>query len=165
MRRLTMLPLMASLAALLLAGALACTPKAPEPAAGAGTPAPKEETADAPDPAPVEVAPAESTPAPADAVPAEGAATTFDTANFYAMNCSGCHGVEGMGTEKGPAYSKVLHEPDEELIAMILGGKMSKDGTEVKMPAFQDKLSADEAKMLVAWLHTEFGTVETPPAE
>lgn len=167
MRRLTLLPLMASLAALLLAGTLACTPETPAPAGGQGTPAPKEE-APAPTeeatPAPEEAAPADpATTSPDDLAPTEGTATdgavttTFDSANFYAMNCSGCHGPQGEGSDKGPAYSKVLHEPEEELIDAVINGK------EGKMPAFKDKLSAEEAKVLVAWLHAQFGAAAAAP--
>lgn len=80
----------------------------------------------------------------------------FDAANFYALNCAGCHGASGEG-KKGPAYSKVLHEPDAELAHEVLEGKG-------KMPPFRDKLTPEEAGQLIAWIRAELGGGQ-PPSE
>src|ERR1700712_1351839 len=65
---------------------------------------------------------------------------------FHERGCEHCHGVDGIGTERGPDLSGVgrwLHKPD---IALQIrnGGKT--------MPAFADSLTDDEVSQLVAYL-------------
>lgn len=162
MRRLRLIPLATALGAVLLAGALACTPSTPPPAgqSGGDAPPPAQTTEEAPvEEAPVEEAPPAEDGSTTDTPVTEtdGATTSsFDAPTFYAMSCAGCHGTKGEGVpQKGPAYATVLHEPDEELMAAILDG-VTKDGA-VRMPPFRDKLSDEEAKLLLGWLKTEFG--------
>ena len=76
------------------------------------------------------------TPAP---VPVRAAADDFDPAAFYKAKCAMCHGLKAdkrFDAAKG----------DEQHVKAILKGK---DGTP-KMPAFENTLSADQAKALVA---------------
>jgi mono/diheme cytochrome c family protein len=65
---------------------------------------------------------------------------------FHERGCEHCHGVDAIGTDRGPDLSGVgrwLHKPD---IALQIrnGGKT--------MPAFGDALNDDEVKQLVAFL-------------
>jgi mono/diheme cytochrome c family protein len=74
------------------------------------------------------------------AVRAQGAAV------FHEKGCEHCHGVDGVGTDRGPDLSGVgrtLHKPD---IAKQIhdGGK--------QMPAFGDALTDAEVQQLVEYL-------------
>jgi ubiquinol-cytochrome c reductase cytochrome b subunit len=65
---------------------------------------------------------------------------------FHEKGCEHCHGVDGVGTERGPNLSGVgraLHKPQIEL-QIRDGGK--------EMPAFGKALSDDEVTRLVAFL-------------
>lgn len=65
---------------------------------------------------------------------------------FHEKGCEHCHGVDGIGTDKGPDLSGVgrqLHKP--EIAKQIHdGGK--------EMPAFGDALTDDEIQQLVEYL-------------
>lgn len=65
---------------------------------------------------------------------------------FHEKGCEHCHGVDGIGTDKGPELSGVgrhLHKP--EIAKQIHdGGK--------QMPAFGDALTNDEVQQLVEYL-------------
>jgi len=65
---------------------------------------------------------------------------------FHEKGCEHCHGVDGIGTDKGPDLSGVgrrLHKP--EIAKQIHdGGK--------EMPAFGDALTNDEIQQLVEYL-------------
>jgi len=65
---------------------------------------------------------------------------------FHEKGCEHCHGVDGIGTDKGPDLSGVgrqLHKP--EIARQIHdGGK--------QMPAFGDALTDDEIQQLVEYL-------------
>jgi mono/diheme cytochrome c family protein len=65
---------------------------------------------------------------------------------FHERGCEHCHGVDGVGTDRGPNLSGVgrwLHKPD---IALQIrnGGKT--------MPAFGSALNDQEVQQLVAFL-------------
>ena len=76
-------------------------------------------------------------------------------ASVYKTNCAACHGAVGDGnTPAGkvfnvPSFSSetVLKEPDGSLLAIAKNGKG-------KMPAWHDKLSEDQLKDLIAFIHT-----------
>src|SRR3954468_17364934 len=57
---------------------------------------------------------------------------------FHERGCEHCHGVDGIGTERGPDLSgagRLLHKPDIE--------RQIRDGGK-EMPAFGDALSNEE---------------------
>ena len=77
----------------------------------------------------------------------------------FAKNCVACHGAQGEGGLKTvddkklkvPSLSEghALKHTDEDFVEQIMKGG---DG----MPAFKDKLSADEIKLLVRFVRHEF---------
>ncbi|HZR33645.1 MAG TPA: cytochrome c [Terriglobales bacterium] len=76
-----------------------------------------------------------------------------DVADLYKSKCAACHGVDGSG--ETPAGKKlevrdlrsadVQKQSDAELNAMIANGKK-------KMPAYSDKLSAQQIQDLVKYI-------------
>ena len=76
-------------------------------------------------------------------------------ATVYKANCAPCHGAAGDAntpagkTFKVPSFSSddVLKEPDTQLLQVAKDGKG-------KMPAWHDKLSEDQLKDLIAYIHT-----------
>jgi len=84
------------------------------------------------------------------AVRAQGAAV------FHEKGCEHCHGVDGIGTDKGPDLSgvgRLLHKP--EIAKQIHdGGK--------QMPAFGDALTDDEVQQLVEYLAVKKKKVKKP---
>ena len=65
---------------------------------------------------------------------------------FHEKGCEFCHGVNGIGTDKGPDLSgvgRLLHKPEIE--------KQIHDGGK-QMPAFGDSLTNDEVQQLVEYL-------------
>jgi cytochrome c6 len=76
-------------------------------------------------------------------------------AEVYKIKCAPCHGATGAADTpagkafKVPAFSSdgVLKESDAALLAVAKSGKG-------KMPAWQDKLSDDQLKNLVAYIHS-----------
>lgn len=76
-------------------------------------------------------------------------------ASVYKTNCAPCHGAVGDANTpagkvfKVPSFSSetVLKEPDASLLAIEKNGKG-------KMPAWHDKLSEDQLKDLIAFIHT-----------
>lgn len=67
---------------------------------------------------------------------ASAAATSFDGAELYAMNCANCHGPEGQGAV-GPSLIGAFERHGEEGIAAILREGIVV-GTGTTMPPFQD---------------------------
>jgi mono/diheme cytochrome c family protein len=76
-------------------------------------------------------------------------------ADTYKAKCAMCHGADGLGTTpagkalkaasfKDPAIVKA---PDSELFAAIKNGKN-------KMPAYTGKLTDDQIKSAIAYIHT-----------
>jgi mono/diheme cytochrome c family protein len=77
-----------------------------------------------------------------------------DLKAFYQQNCAGCHGADGaaLGADGKKLKGRDLTNPDwqgkakdDDMVATILGGKFFG----LAMPAFKDKLSADEARQMV----------------
>ncbi len=80
-----------------------------------------------------------------------------DARSNWDTNCAKCHGPDGKGqTKMGRQLqvkdytdAKVQAEmKDEDMIRIVTEGV--KDGKKDKMPAYKEKLSADEVKDLVA---------------
>ena len=102
---------------------------------------------------------------PATATPDEFAATRA----IFEKNCVKCHQKTGDGgpvkLEDGTKLKvpslrtgHALHHPDSDFIKQITKGG---DG----MPAFKDKLSADQINDLVRFVRHEFQGGQTPPVE
>jgi len=102
---------------------------------------------------------------PATATPDEFAATRA----IFEKNCVKCHQKTGDGgpvkLEDGTKLKvpslrtgHALHHPDSDFIKQITKGG---DG----MPAFKDKLSADQINDLVRFVRHEFQGGQAPPAE
>jgi len=76
-------------------------------------------------------------------------------ASVYKANCAPCHGAAGdAGTPAGknfkvPSFSSdaVLKHTDAELLTVARNGKG-------KMPAWHEKLSDEQLKDLIAFIHT-----------
>ena len=76
-------------------------------------------------------------------------------AAVYKANCAACHGTAGdASTPAGKAFNvpsfssdAVMGHSDAELLTVAKNGKG-------KMPAWQNKLSDDQLKELVAFIHT-----------
>ena len=65
---------------------------------------------------------------------------------FHEKGCEHCHGVDGIGTQRGPNLSGVgrtLHKPEIE--------KQIREGGK-EMPPYGDSLSNDEVQQLVEFL-------------
>jgi len=65
---------------------------------------------------------------------------------FHERGCEHCHGVDAIGTDRGPdlrGAGRLLHKPDIE--------KQIREGGK-EMPAFGDSLTPDEVQQLVAYL-------------
>ena len=75
-------------------------------------------------------------------------------AAVYKSNCAPCHGVEGDANTaagkafKVPAFTSeaVVKQSDADLLAIAKNGKG-------KMPAWHDKLSEDQLKDLITYIH------------
>jgi len=76
-------------------------------------------------------------------------------AGVYKTNCAPCHGATGDASTpagknfKVPSFSSpaVLGHSDAELMTVAKNGKG-------KMPAWHDRLSDDQLKDLIAYIHT-----------
>ena len=76
-------------------------------------------------------------------------------ASVYKTSCAPCHGAVGDANTpagkvfKVPPFSSetVLKEPDAAMLAIAKNGKG-------KMPAWHDKLSENQLKDLIAFIHT-----------
>ena len=76
-------------------------------------------------------------------------------ADTYKAKCLMCHGADGLGaTPAGKAMKAasfkdpaVVNATDAQLIAIVKSGKN-------KMPAYTGKLSDDQIKSVVAYIHT-----------
>ncbi len=65
---------------------------------------------------------------------------------FHEKGCEHCHGVDGVGGEKGPDLSGIGRErKPEQISTQILHGGDA-------MPPFADVLAPDEVKLLVEYL-------------
>jgi mono/diheme cytochrome c family protein len=76
-------------------------------------------------------------------------------ASLYKTSCAQCHGTTGEAdTPAGKAFNarslkspEVLKMSDEEMLALTKKGKG-------KMPAWEEVLSDDELKSVIAYIHT-----------
>jgi cytochrome c oxidase cbb3-type subunit 3 len=83
---------------------------------------------------------------------------TLDGRQIYSDNCARCHGDKGEGDKKGiPLISghAIMHT-EAEYISQVENGKKG------KMPAFKDKLSADEIAAVVTYIRTVLQANVTP---
>lgn len=90
-----------------------------------------------------------------------GAAFAADPKENWSHYCSRCHGPDGTGNTKIGKKLEVKDYTsadvqaklkDDEMLKTILQGA-TQDGKE-RMPAYKDKLSADEAKAMVAYVRS-----------
>jgi len=77
-----------------------------------------------------------------------------DAAALYKSKCQMCHGADGKGSPAGQKMGvKDLHSPevakmsDDELIKAVQDGKG-------KMQAYKGKISDDDIKALIKYIHT-----------
>jgi mono/diheme cytochrome c family protein len=77
-------------------------------------------------------------------------------ADTYKARCAMCHGNDGLATTPAGQVFKaasfkdpvIMKTPDADLIAIVKAGKNK------NMPPFGDKLSDDQIKAVVAYIHT-----------
>ena len=77
---------------------------------------------------------------------------------FRDKGCTFCHGVGGVGTNKGPAVNEIWKDKSwtsEKIAKQILDGGQ-------KMPPFRESVTDEEASQLVAYLRAK--DKPTPPA-
>ena len=78
-------------------------------------------------------------------------AVAQDAAATYKAKCAMCHGADGKGGKMGTrdfASPEVKAETDAQLTDIVTKGKPP------KMPAYGEKLKAEEIKDLVAYVRT-----------
>ncbi|MHB8876002.1 MAG: c-type cytochrome [Myxococcaceae bacterium] len=74
------------------------------------------------------------------------------------VTCYKCHGGDGKGTFRGANLVRVVPKSDgKQMTAALMEGKGF-------MPAFKDKLSAEEVAALVAWMLAAFPAPPAAPA-
>lgn len=80
-----------------------------------------------------------------------GEVAVLNGAEIYKTNCAECHGANGEGAKKGIPLTSghALHHSETEHIKQVT------DGEGAKMPAFKDKLKAEEIKAVVDFVRTE----------
>lgn len=80
-----------------------------------------------------------------------GEVALINAAEIYKTNCAECHGAKGEGTKKGIPFTSghALHHSEAEFIEQVTNGEGK------KMPAFKDKLSADEISKVVKFVREE----------
>ena len=80
-----------------------------------------------------------------------GEVAQLNGTEIYQTNCTGCHGANGEGKDKGISLLKghALHHSEQEFIEQVTNGEAK------KMPAFKDKLSAREIAAVVKFVLTE----------
>ncbi len=78
-----------------------------------------------------------------------GTALAQEAPQLYQQKCAACHGKDGTPTAAGAKLGapdlKKVKEPEEKLVAEITNGKN-------KMPAYKDKLSADQIAALAKFV-------------
>lgn len=87
-----------------------------------------------------------------------GGSAKSGAALFSDKGCTYCHGSAGQGAKKGPALTDVWKDKtwtNEKITNQILNGGQ-------KMPPFQDSVSDDEVKDLIAWLRAKNKPVPPP---
>ena len=80
-----------------------------------------------------------------------GEVSFLNGGELYKTNCAVCHGGLGEGSPKGISLLKghALSHSEKEYIAQVLNGK------DKKMPAFKDKLSAEQIAALVKFVRED----------
>lgn len=83
--------------------------------------------------------------------------------NLYNQHCAACHGTDGEGEQPDPfapgsapphdASGHTWHHPDQANLSTVLNGG-------VTMPGFSDKLSTDEALLILGYIKTWWGEDE-----
>ena len=76
-------------------------------------------------------------------------------ADVFKAKCALCHGADGLAETPAGKVLKaasfkdpmVIKTPDAELVAIVKSGKN-------KMPSFQDKLTDDQIKAVIAYIRT-----------
>jgi mono/diheme cytochrome c family protein len=77
---------------------------------------------------------------------------------FSEKGCTYCHGTVGQGAKKGPALADLWKDKtwtDDKISKQILNGGQ-------KMPPFQDSVTDDEVKDLIAWLRAKKKPIPPP---
>jgi mono/diheme cytochrome c family protein len=87
---------------------------------------------------------------------------------LYEQTCATCHGIDLMGTKKGPPFLSPIyapnHHPDEAFFAAAAGGVQPHHWDFGPMPP-QPEVSRDEVEAIVAYIRTrqiEAGITEDP---
>ncbi len=80
-----------------------------------------------------------------------GEVATLNGSEIYQTNCAECHGGIGEGAKKGiPLISgHALHHTEDEYIKQVMNGESK------KMPAFKDKLSAEQITAVVKFVRED----------
>lgn len=73
--------------------------------------------------------------------------TQISGASIFSSNCASCHGVNGVGTKKGPALNtgKWNTGDEQKLAQVIMNGKQG-------MPAFKNSLSDHQITSVTQYL-------------
>lgn len=84
-----------------------------------------------------------------------GEVAVLNAAEIYKTNCAECHGDKGEGAKKGISFLKghALDHSEEDFIKTVTNGK-NKD-KENKMPAFKEKLTAEQINEVVKFVRNE----------
>lgn len=80
-----------------------------------------------------------------------GEVAGLNGAEIYKTNCASCHGDKGEGAKKGISLIKghALHHTEAEHIEQVTNGKGE------KMPAYKDKLSAEQIAEVVRFVRKD----------
>jgi Cu/Ag efflux protein CusF len=87
-----------------------------------------------------------------------GQVAVINGSEIYQTNCATCHGANGEGAKKGIPLTSghaIAHTPIEYI-------KQVTDGKGKKMPAFKDKLTADQITAVVKFVREELQKDVTP---
>lgn len=77
------------------------------------------------------------------------------SAEIYRTNCAACHGASGEGADKGIPLTSghALHHTEAEFIKTVTDGKGT--GKSKEMPAFRDKLTAEQIAAVVRYVRED----------
>ena len=89
-----------------------------------------------------------------------GETTVLNGGEIYKANCAECHGGMGEGASKGISFLKghALKHSEKDFIEQVTNGEGK------KMPAFKDKLSAEQIAAVVKFIREELQS-KAPEAE
>jgi len=87
-----------------------------------------------------------------------GEVATLNGGEIYKTNCTECHGGLGEGAPKGVSLLKghALNHSEKEYVEQVTNGEGK------KMPAFKDKLSAEQISSVVKFVREELQKDITP---